>query len=63
MSKETLFSPWELETMFHVFSNLVISEGGKNPKFGKKYELIANKAINQRAKICPESHNDSKLWA
>ena len=39
------------------------SEGGKNTKFGKKYELIANKAINQRAKICPEYHNDSKLWA
>tara|TARA_R110000824_G_scaffold93695_4_gene226536 strand:+ start:717 stop:920 length:204 start_codon:yes stop_codon:yes gene_type:complete len=41
----------ELETIFHVFSNMARTE--TNQKFMTKYERIANSAINERARISP----------
>ena len=61
-SETQLFSAWELETIFHVFSNKVYAEGGRNTKQGAKYQKILEKAINERARICPNYHDDPSLW-
>jgi hypothetical protein len=59
VKKCKLFSPWELETIFHVFSN----ESAKpNSKFGKKYQKILSKAINERGRCSPNYHSNPKLW-
>ena len=63
VKKCKVFTAWELESIFHVFSNQVAEmSGGRYTKFGKKYEKILSKAINERGRCSPNYHSNPKLW-
>ena len=61
VKKCKLFTAWELEAIFHTFSNLKAKQTYPS-KFGKKYEKILSKAINERGRCSPNYHSNPKLW-
>ena len=54
---EVLFTPHELETIFHVFSNKARCETNQEKML--QYEKIANFAINERGRIAPNFIKDN----